>query len=180
MTLVDLASLEEVEDNLMKRRAQTRERSLPFLSGPVGPGSPWPAGINQTDRYPLTFVAATITESLAMARLIPEPAMRTTLGEADIAILNTSVRARSVITPGGLYVLDLGGETRLRYVRFGAAHQYLVTDVAMNQPLTWQPLRVSGAALVNQVRAQVIWLGKEKNAALPMDQRGIFLAAISS
>ena len=148
--------------------------------GPTGPGRPWPAAVDPTDRYPLTFAAATITESLVMARLVSDGAMRATLGDADIAILNTSLRARSAITSQGLYVLELAGETFLRYVRFGATRQYLVTDAAMNQPLFWQPMRMSRAALLNQVRAQVIWLGKEKNRNLPMDQRGRFLAAISS
>ena len=179
MTLVDLASIEELEANLIKRQAQRRERSLPFLAGPLGAQSPWPPTINQSDRYPLTFAATTITEALVMARLARDVAMRTTLGDGDIAMLNTSFRARSEITPNGLYVLEINDETLLRYVRFGSTDVYLVADAVMNVPLSWQRLRMTPSALIGNVRARVIWLGKEANANLPMDQRGRFLAAIS-
>jgi len=180
ITLVDLASLQEVEDNLRKRRAQRREQSLPFLSGPLGPGTPWPGSLNPTDRYPLDLAAATTIEGLVMARLAPDALMQRTFGGADIAMVNISQRARSEITAQGLYVIESRGESPLRYLRAGAMHQYLVSDAVMNQPLSWERLRMSRAELVDWVRGRVVWLGKEENRDLPADQRGRFLAAISS
>jgi DNA-binding transcriptional regulator YdaS (Cro superfamily) len=180
ITLVDLASLDELEANLKKRRAQQPVAQLAFLEAPIGPGKPWPAEINWLDRYPLPFRAPTAPEGLAMARLAPDRSMDRTLGDADIGMLDTSGRGRSETSPEGLYAIERAGEVVIRYLRPGATGHYLVTDATMNQPEQWERIIVNRVELLAMVRARVLWLGREDDRELPMDQRGRFLPAISS
>jgi plasmid maintenance system antidote protein VapI len=180
ITMVDLATLEEMEESLRKRRAQQPGAQLAFLDAPVGPGRPWPSAINWLDRYPLPFRATMAPAGLLMARLAPDRAMDRTLRDADVAILDISERARSEIGPEGLYVIERDGEAMIRYVRPGAHGYYLLTDAAINQPELWQRIAESPAEFLTEVRARVLWLGREDDRDLPMDQRGRFLPAISS
>jgi DNA-binding transcriptional regulator YdaS (Cro superfamily) len=180
ISMVDLASLDELEANLRRRRAQQPVAQLPFLESPIGPGKPWPAGANWLDRYPLPLRALTAPEGLVLVRLAPDSSMDRTLGGTDIAIVDTSGRARAEITPEGLYAIERAGEVLLRYLRPGASCYYLVTDAAMNRPEHWDRIEVSQAELLTLVRARVVWLGKEEDRDLPMDQRGRFLRTISS
>jgi hypothetical protein len=100
--------------------------------------------------------------------------MIATLASHDIALLDTSARGRSAITPQGLYVVERGGEAVLRHIRSGARRHYLVTDADLNQPTAWEPLALSVAQLSDAVKARVLWLGSERDRrALP--QRGPFL-----
>jgi len=180
ISMVDLASLDELEANLKKRRAQQVVAQLAFLESPIGPRLPWPAGINWKDRYPLPFRAMTAPEGLAMVRFAPDSPMDQTFANADIAMLDTSEAARSLISPERLYAIERAGEVVLRYVRPGATGFYLVTDATMQEPDQWERITVNQADLLTLVRARVLWLGREDDRELPMDQRGRFLPAISS
>ncbi|HYL78971.1 MAG TPA: hypothetical protein VEU96_32570 [Bryobacteraceae bacterium] len=180
ISMVDLASLDELEANFKKRRAQQAVVQLAVLETPIGPGKPWPTGINWLDRHPLPFPARTPPEGLVMARLAPDRSMDGTLAGADIAMLDTSERVRLEISPGGLYAIERAGEVVMRYVRPGAAGFYLVTDAAMDQPQQWERITANRTDFLALVRARVLWLGKEDDRELPMDQRGRFLPAISS
>lgn len=180
ISMVDLASLDELEANLQKRRAQQSAAQLAFLESLIGPGQRWPTEINWQDRYPLPLAATMAREGLAMARLAPDSSMDRTLANADIAILDTSERARSEISPEGLYAIERAGEVLIRYLRPGASGHYLVTDATVNQPEQWERIIVNRVELLAMVRARVLWLGREDDRELPTDQRGRFLPAISS
>jgi len=177
--MVDLASLEELEENLRRRRARQRSAQVAFLDRPVGLGHPWPTAVNWLDRYPLPFPATIAPEGFLMARLAADREMHRTLGDADIALLDISERARSGVDPEGVYVIERSGEAIVRYVRPGSAGYYLVTDASVNKPELWHRVRESRAEFLSQVRARILWVGREEARELPKDQRGRFLAAIS-
>src|SRR5580658_7862491 len=46
LSLLDLAPIEEIEAQLRSRRADERGTEVPLLESPVGPGKPWPSGVN--------------------------------------------------------------------------------------------------------------------------------------
>lgn len=196
LSIVDLAALLELEANIKKRRALEPVAQLPFLASPVGPGRPWPTGVNWQDRFPLPLPLSIAPAGMVMARLAPDPSMDATLHGSDVAILDTSDRERSQLSPEGLYAITRGNmvvldeaapnwvvqeEVVLRRVRPGANCHYLVTDLAMNSPRQWERINVSPGELSNWVKARVLWLGREQDRDLPMPQRGRFLyEAISS
>lgn len=175
LSLLDLAAVEELEANLWKRRTEERVAEAPVLAAPIGPGAPWQAGIDRRRRFPLPFPSLAAPPELVVARLAADPAMRTRLASADIALLDLSERATHEIVPEGLYVVSVGAGALLRYIRPGARFQYLATDSNFDQPLEWQRLDLTAAEFSAAVRARVRWLGRERDRDLPLAQRGRFL-----
>jgi hypothetical protein len=175
MSLLDLASVEELEANFKKRKAPTPVAEAPFLDSPVGPGMPWPEGVNWRRSYPLPFRALTAQVGLVMAELASDPYMHETVAGSDIALLDTSERARSDISPLGLYVVSRGGEAVLRHIRPAAQGLYLVTDATLDTPAIWEKVGISYGELAAIVKARVFWIGRERDRYLSMRQRGRLL-----
>jgi hypothetical protein len=175
LSLLDLASVEDVEANLKKRKAPARVVEAAFLDTPVGPGMPWPKGVNWRRSYPLPFPALTVQAGLIMAELANDPYMYETLAGSDIGLLDTSERARSDISPLGLYVVSRGGEAVLRHIRPGAQGFYLVTDATLDTPALWEKLRMPASEFAGIVKAQVRWIGRERDRHLSILQRGRLL-----
>jgi len=175
LSLLDLAAAEELEASLWKRRTSERAVEAPVLASPVGPGWGWQAGLDRRRHFPLPFPALAVPPELVMARLVADPAMRTRLASVDIALLDVSERATSEIAPEGLYVVSVGGEGLLRYIRPGAQHHYLATDSNLDRPIEWERLNLSAAELSSAVKARVRWVGRERDRNLPLAQRGRFL-----
>jgi hypothetical protein len=174
LSLLDLAPPEEIETQLQRRRARVRVAEVTFLATPIGPGRPWPAGVNWGRSFPLPFPSATVPAELVMAKLAADPAMLATLGSFDIALLDTSERSRSPVSPSGLYVIERGGEAALRAIRSGARCHYLVTDADLDRPAAWEPLALPPAQFCAAVKARVCWLGRERDRD-ELSQQGRFL-----
>lgn len=175
MSLLDLASVQEMEANLKKRKAPEHVAEAVFLDSPIGPGMPWPEGINWRRSYPLPFSALTARAGLIMAELANDPYMYETLTGSDIAVLDTSERARSDISPLGLYVVSRGGEAVLRHIRPGGQGFYLVTDAALDTPALWEKVGMPASDFAGIVKARVRWIGRERDRHLSMHQRGRLL-----
>jgi hypothetical protein len=159
LSLLDLAPIEEIEAQLRCRCSRERLPEVPLLATPIGPGKPWPAGVNWRHSFPLPVPSAIASADLVMAKLVADPAMTTISGSYDIALLDTCEHRRSAILPQGLYVIERRGETVLRYIRSGARCFYLVTDADLDSPRSWEPLCLTTPELGDAVRARVIWLG---------------------
>jgi len=180
MSLLDLVALDELQAYL-QRQLQARLAEVPFLNSPLGPGMPWPSGLNRRRRFPLPFPSTAVPSNLIMADLTPDPQMQLSLTGYDVALLDTSEPMRSKLTPEGLYAVHRDDEALLRYIRPGARVYYLVSDATMYTPAQWQRLGVPVRGLTEVVRARVRWLGRESGRDLPTHQRGLFLYdAISS
>jgi hypothetical protein len=174
LSLLDLASIEEIEAQLQRRRAHEQTAEVAFLATAIGPGRAWPAGVNWQKSFPAPFPSTSLPNQVVMAELAADAAMAATLGSYDIALLDTSVPRRSAISPQGLYVIERSGEAVLRYVRSGARCYYLVADSDLDRPTAWEQLALSTSQLSRSVKARVIWLGRQRDReALP--QRGRFL-----
>ena len=109
-----------------------------------------------------------------MTKLGSDPDMTATLGSYDIALVDMSERGRSAIAPEGLYVIERGGESVARYIRWGKRWPYLVSDAVWDNPLGWEPLKVSTVRFQDTVKARVVWLGRERDRDV-RPQRGRFL-----
>jgi hypothetical protein len=169
VSLFDLASMEEMEAQLQRRRSRQRVLEVAFLLAPIGPSQAWPDSVNWRNSFPLPFPSATVPAGLVMAKLVADRAMKLTLGSYDVALLNISER-RASLSPYSLYVIERSGETLLRFIRSGARCHYLVTDVDFDNPAAWERIQLSSDA----VKARVVWLGRERERNL-QPQRGRFL-----
>jgi transcriptional regulator with XRE-family HTH domain len=180
MSILDLASLDDLEDHLRDRRTVESPFEVPFLDTPIGPGNPWPARIERRKHSPTPFPSGMILPGLVMARLAPDPQMSATLAGYDTALLDTSEHERSKASPEGLYAVERNGEVVLRYLRPGARSYYLVTDAELESPNRWEPLSISRKDLSALIKARVLWLGRETDRKLPASQRGRFLYEVIS
>lgn len=174
MSLLDLAPAEDLELSL-QRRMMERTAEVALLSGAIGPGMPWPAGIDRRRRFPLPFPSVAAPAELIMAQVSFDPNMSRTLAGADIALLDVSEQRQRDFAPDGLYVIRRGGEALFRYIRPGSRCYYLVSDTNMNRPAAWEELLLTAAGMEEAVAARVRWLGRERDRQLPLAQRGRFL-----
>jgi transcriptional regulator with XRE-family HTH domain len=150
LSLLDLAPTEELEAQLERRRQRSRVTEIPFLATPIGPGQPWPTEVDWRKTFPAPWSAVVVPADLRMANLLPDPAMSGTLGSYDVALIEVSERARSHISPEGLYVIERDHEAVVRRIRY---------------PDDAPPGRA--------IKARVIWLGREEDRGEP--QRGRLL-----
>ena len=90
MSILDLASLEDLEMNVKSRRPVEPAFEVPYLDTPIGPGIPWPGRIDPRQHFPTPFPTGTILQGLVMARLAPDPQMALTLAGYDTTLLDTS------------------------------------------------------------------------------------------
>lgn len=162
LSLLDLASTEEIEAQLERRRAREKVSEVVFLANPIGPGHPWIAALDRRKTFPAP-VGNIVSPELLMAKFDFDRAMEATLGPYDIALLDTSSERRSEISPDGLYVVERRGETVLRYIRSGARWPYLVADLNRDTPTAWEPLTLSATRFQDAVKARVVWLGRERD-----------------
>lgn len=102
ISIEDLTSDTELEDNLLKRKRLEPSSQLAILDAPVGPGLPWPVSIDWSERFPIPFRTMTLPPGTVVANLTPDPTMYRTLAGRDIAILDLSERQRMEISPDGL------------------------------------------------------------------------------
>jgi hypothetical protein len=174
LSLLDLVPLGELEEHL-ERRTRERFAEVPFLDSPIGPGMPWPRGVDRRRRFPLPFPSVVIPSHLVMASLIEDPQMSSTLAGCDIALVDTSGPARSEISPESLYVVEHNGAAVLRYMRPGVDGVYLVSDATLDTPGDWEHLRVTTRERIEAVEGRVLWIGRERDRSRPANQRGRFL-----
>ena len=172
LSLLDLAPLHEIEAQLERRRTRERAAEIAFLAAPIGPGHPWPAGVNWRKTFPAPFPSLTAPAELVMAKFAIDPQMTRTLSSYDVALLDTA--AEAPFSPQGLYVVERNGEAVMRYIRSGAQRHYLITDAELNNPRAWEALRLSPLEFRVLVKARVIWLGRARDRDA-LAQRGRFL-----
>ena len=162
LDMLDLVPVPELEAHLRSRHLPRRSAEVPFLGGPIGPGTPWPAGLSARQKSPLPFPAIAAPQNLVMARLIPDPSMPSTAAY-DVALLDTAPIRPSKLAPQSLFVIErdtkAGREAVLRYIRPGAQHYYLPTDLTLDTPADWEPLPLSAGQLAAAVKARVRWIG---------------------
>lgn len=180
ISILDLASLEDLEDQLKNRKPLETAFEVPFLDTPIGPGNPWPTRIELRRHSPTPFPSGMVLPGLVMARLAADPQMSATLAGYDTALLDTSEKERSKASPEGLYAVERNGEVVLRYLRPGARCFYLVSDAELETPNRWEPLSISRKELSRFIQARVLWLGRETDRKLPASQRGRFLYEVIS
>ncbi len=173
LSLLDLAPMDEIEGQLQRRRARERVAEVGFLEHPIGPGNPWPSGVNWRKTFPVPYPSDSAPAELVMAKLTPDPAMNR-LAAYDIALLDISEQGRAAISPQGLYIVERNGEAVLRYIRSGSARYYLISDADMDRPASWEPLALSKAQFRAVVKGRVVWLGRERDRDA-LTQRGRFL-----
>ncbi|HTW65141.1 MAG TPA: helix-turn-helix transcriptional regulator [Bryobacteraceae bacterium] len=174
LSLLDLVPEEQVEAHLRARRAQRHSAEAPFLDQPIGPGMPWPSGLNLRRKLPLPFPSFESPANLVMAPLIPDPSMQSLLGSSDVALLDLSPNQPSALVPEGLFVVERRNEAILRYIRPGARRYYLATAETLNTPAYWEILPLNTSGMAAAVKARVRWIGEERSGG-NLDQRGRFL-----
>jgi hypothetical protein len=178
LDMLDLVPLPELEAHLRSRRLPRRSAEVPFLGGPIGPGMPWPTGLSPRQKFPLPFPWIAAPPDLVMARLTADPSMPSAAA-FDVALLDTAPIHPARLAPQSLFVIERGREAVLRYVRPGAQHYYLATDLTLDTPSDWEPLPLSAGQLAAAVKARVRWIGSSwtGNERDPdqQTQRGRFL-----
>ena len=179
LSLLDLAPLDEIEAQLTRRRTREKIVEIVYLEALIGPGHPWSAQLDWSRTYPAPF-SGEVPPELLMASLALDPAMRLTLANDDLALLDTSRQRRLPISPQALYVVERNGEAVLRYVRYGARWPYLVSDATLDSPTDWEPMTVSATRFEEAVKARVVWLGRERDRNSPVQRGRLLYDPISS
>ena len=177
LSVLDLVTEEELRSQFEKL-STPREilYEKPLLAGLVGPGHPWPATMNWPDRVRIPILPSRSTKDLVVFRLGEDAEMPTSLHGCNIAAADTSIAARERPLPVGLYVVNRGEDTVLRYVRRGWQALYLIRDGEQEQGACWQALSYGAncdpRAITDILLGQVCWLGRTELRKMPRIQSG--------
>ena len=165
LSILDLAEEQDLQSNLKKRRLIGGVAEVSLMGSPVGPGLPWPSIVNWRKSLPIPVPTPATEFELVMVHLSPDEDMQATLGDFDIALLDTSDEARSDISPEWLYVIARDEDTVLRRLRPGASGYYLLSDRAHDNPIQWERINLPASRFV---RARVLWVGRARDHAIPL------------
>lgn len=177
MSVLDLSSLEELQDRVISSRQRTVSLELNVLRESIGTSTLWHKEIFTRERLPIPVpVQRSGNAHLVAARVQPDRRMKGVLGQSDLAVVSTS-KPTLPIDPAGLYVVQTPSGTAVRYVRQGAAHLYLATEDALDSPWEWE--RAPLADWSSIVHARLLWIGREKDLRLPAHRRGRVLDTTS-
>jgi hypothetical protein len=158
-SVLDLCTASELQDHLERLCAVSQPTfDLPFISSRVGPGLPWPVGVDWQDRNPVPCAVRALGQNLVLARLWPDTDMQSSTLDKNIAVLDLS--EIDTYSSDILYVVDRGRDAVLRSIRPGLEKVYLVADADADCPERWESLPTPfGVAPV--VRARVCQFGRE-------------------
>ena len=179
-SLLDLYSKEELLAHLDWRHGSYRNLEMAFLQSAIGPKMPWPAGASGRQQYLVPGWVKSSADDLALVRLVPDERMGNLVANCDLAILDISDRARTELSPAGVYAVEREHEVILRYLRYGGHCLYVADEQSLNLPARWEPVQLPDRGVAGLVRARVIWVGSESNRRLSPHQRGRFLTDATS
>lgn len=177
LSILDLASAQELQDGLNLRGSPEATEELPVLDSRIGHGRPWPKAVDRRLTYPAPRLPARERSGCVMVRFAPDFQMPSILETFDIAMLDTAESRRVEPSPHALYAIERSGEALFRYIRRGTSCFYLITELNLDHPEHWERIP---ADLLHVVKARVLWLGREKDRGLTRAQRGRFLVDVSS
>ena len=177
LSLLDLASVEELEANFKKRKAPTpaADRFPRFAGNWTRYALAW-GGSTGAEAYPLPLPALAIAGrpdhgGTSQRSIYVRDAGR--FGHWSSRYLGTGTFSN--ISP----VRALRGQPRweavLRHIRPAAQGLYLVTDATLDTPALWEKVGISYGELAAIVKARVFWIGRERDRYLSMRQRGRLL-----
>ena len=146
--------------DLDRRVSPLPSHEFAVLKRAIGPGQPW---LNIQDGYRclFPFPVSTPRGNAVLARFLRDPRMRATLTNTDIALVDTSIAARSADCPSCLYVVSTGRDAVIRWIRGGANRLYLVDERNYNRPLEWDTMPMDGDQRIEAIKGSIVWLGTE-------------------
>ncbi len=165
LSLLDLVLENELRSQLSSR-SSFRQVVAPLFALPVGPGKTWAGRFQRGQRLAVPFAAGATTR-LALARLTLDPRMPGTSHQYDLALIDTSVKARKGESPESLFVVCYNGEARLRWIRSGTEHLYLADEFSLSRPSLWEGIPFKTAEILRYVKGRVVWLGVEESLLPP-------------
>lgn len=149
-------------------------RAIPLILGRIGPASDGALSVTSGD-YPFPErLLRNLVDPLA-ARLGPDLALPARLAVRDIVLLDQNPRLRSNPSDtGDLWVVRCGSQFGVRYLRRSTTHLYVAGEPGRHDPGLWHPIPLAGQNILEIVRAQIVWIGREveKEPPGPTDAPG--------
>jgi hypothetical protein len=149
-------------------------RAIPLVCGRIGPASDGTLGVISGD-YPFPErMLRNLIDPLA-ARLGPDLALPARLAVRDVVLLDQNQRLRSnPADDGDLWVVEQVSRLCVRYLHRSATHVCLASESNRRHPDLWQSIPLAGQNILEIVRAQIVWIGREveKEPPGPTDPPG--------
>ena len=154
ISLLDLIERDRLQIHLNSSSSFATYVYVPVLKGYLGPSQSWPTEVSEGDRLPFrTEFVRSISNAVA-ARLAADPRMSRVFTAGDLALLDQSQSARSVIESGAYYVVKVGNSGMVRRLQAGHNCIYLISDDTQDRASGWQCIPTEGRSLTHFVRAR--------------------------
>jgi len=154
ISLLDLIEREQIEAHLNFAGANGGYIYVPVLDGAIGPRFPWPTRLTKTDRLPFPSSQAGMIPNPVAARLAEDSRMANFFAAGDIALLDSSQRARRDIDLAAFYVVKCGNAGIIRRIELSSDSMYLIAGDSPNRPSCWERVRLEGSDLTQYIRAR--------------------------
>jgi hypothetical protein len=176
LSLLDLLSSEELGEALQDRQAKDHPwRHVPILEGRIGPEDPFPnwravAGWVKSASRNLSDV-----QRPAFVRFGRDSALSSDWQNATFGLLDFHESARTNPREPVWYVLRWNGAGLIRQVRMEGSSLIVLGQRTIDHRTEPEALSCLEHSLLQVVRARVVWVGPDPDAAGQFSQRGFWL-----
>lgn len=159
-SLLDLVDSVEAKSLLDRRRALLAHgREIPLFRFAVGPGFSLP-GVQCSDiAVPNSWLAR--AENPFAASAGEDPLMKSVVRRGDILLLDRSPNTATHIREDALYVVNFGGESLARWVRFSSRGYYLISHSDWTEPSRWIRVVLPESRRAELIEARIIALARQ-------------------
>ena len=160
-SLLDLHHDVEVRSCLGDRALSSGRIEIDVLENPAGPGYPWSGRRDSQQRYRCPSTVRGVPAYAFFCRIAHDPGMNDILFGHDIVLVDPSLTARLTDSPTSIYLVQLGSEALLRWVRGGYRNLYLADGTTLNRPVDWQRIPIQEDRRLEVVKGRAVWIGNE-------------------
>ncbi|HYO82747.1 MAG TPA: hypothetical protein VES20_15180 [Bryobacteraceae bacterium] len=165
-----MSTLDLVESDSLRRYATAEPYDdhhlcfLPVLDGKLGPSHPWPGGVKEFQRHPISRMAIARMGHPVVVELAEDFRMHPLFGDGDWGLLDQSVSARTELDSTALYVVRRGRIGLVRRLRFLNRALYMIDEGSVDNPGAWERIPLDASVHVTHVvRARVTLLAGESS-----------------
>jgi|SRR5579872_72380 transcriptional regulator with XRE-family HTH domain len=160
-SLLDLHYDLELQACVGDHAARMDRMEIDVLQDPIGGGNKWSTLRDSRIRYQCPLSLRGVPNYAYFCRLARDPRMTEILFGRDMVLIDPSLTARLTDSPTSIYLVQIGSEAVLRWVRGGFRNLYVADEITLDRPVDWERIPIREDQRLDVIKGRAIWIGNE-------------------